>query len=207
MILPWFGDPLKDARKILGDDRVISPKEMKKALKAQSVSKPGRCYTKETYIWCKEQNDLGEEWNLFCRTNQSFEELRERLPDEFCPASIWEAPPAWMTIHVEPACRLINFKPKPFLLPALAEPGAKIDRAWLITLAQALLGFKLIHNKRYLETTLHGGEEGGEVIPVLGNYDDQGMLIYTLPLECGAGLSENGVLQTIVCCAPESKQK
>jgi len=207
MNLPWFGDPFKDARKILGDDRVISPKEMKKALKARSVPKPSRCYSKERYEWCEEENAKGAQWSLFCRTDQSFVELRKQLPDEFCSSSIWQNPPSWMTTAVEPACRLINFNPKPFVLPALAEQGAKIDRAWLITLAQALLGFKLIHNKRFLEAAFHGGEEGGDVIPVLGAYSEHGMLIYTLPLECGAKLSEAGDLQTIVCCAPEVKPK
>jgi hypothetical protein len=206
MKLPRFSfrsDPLRDARKILGPECIINYAQGRKALKARRFGEPKLDYDPSLFEICHEQNQEGEMWRLFCRTNQPITEVKKKRPKEFCHSAAWDVMPRWMTTSVEPAYRLINLKPHRYDEPYLSVVGAPVDRSWLVTVVQALVAFKIIHGQVYLKDQFHGADEEGGIIPLVGCYDDEGMLITSLdPL--GVPLYQSiGQLGTVLCCVPQ----
>ena len=201
-----FGNPCGDAKKIMGQDNVLLPKECKLATGTRKNPDCSVCYSPEEFEWCAEQNEKGEAWKFFCRTEQSLVGLRAKQPTEFCPASIWQDPLPFMARQIEPAGRLINFKlaPLPFFQLDLAT--CQVDRSWIITLAQALVGFNLMRDQRFLEKQFHWGEEDtfSDQVPLLGGYSTEGMLLYSLCAEYKTLLSDSEDIGTILCRVPRT---
>ena len=212
-----FGSHFKDIKKIMGEECVLVPKEMKAITGTRKAPDCGVCYDYEVYEKYAEENKQGQNWRVFCRTEQSYAGLRAKQPQEFCPASIYEAMPTSLTVNAVPALRLINLNLQPLLPFYQLEKDSAVDRAWVITLAQAMVGFNLLRGQRFLKDCFHFAEDDaeGSLVPLLGGYDEEGMLLYRLdachkPLlvrEDATSSGHKGEIGTIICRVPQSISK
>lgn len=205
--LSFFGDPLKVAKKLLGSENVLSAKDVTKLIGLRKAPDCPVPYSQKTLEWCAQENKGGEQWKLSFKLGVSLAELHRLKPDEFCNATVWHLLPPWVTTICQPGYRLINFK-----LRYDAGTPPPSDFVWFApaqvqTVAEALIAIRLKNGKksvRLLTDEYHGGGDYHGITPIVGGYDDKGMLVYTLPTEIMHDLLVLRQVGMMCCIAPET---
>ena len=226
----WLGrkppDPsklatIKDALAILGKDNVILESKAKKVLRVMRLFPLHISYTRGVLEKCAEENTKGEHYSLFPKYGLPMLRLRELYPKEFCVSSVWDNGSSWLSTTSMPDYLLVNLKLQMIRSRKAAEIGKgfpklgrvryyathpNLTRLRLSTVAELLLVYRFLHDERLLAATYHAASVVDQAVPIIGGYDEQGVLVYTLPkgvLNLKYGIDSLGVL---MCVHPERKQ-
>ncbi len=199
------------ARKICGKKFVLLPTGKLKKLPGISKLPSDIGYDEETIKNCAKENAKGEQWRLVLKLGLSVLDLSGALKklkiESFCMSSVWtlreEHPKeyGWLSCVEKPGYRLINLKPVSTATAKVLSPH--MEPANIATVAEALIFARIAYKERFLENAFHAGKPVGGIIPIIGGYDAEDILLYTVPDDfLGFDMSECNV-GVVMCKVPE----
>lgn len=189
-----YRTPLEEVKKVFAPELIFGEEKTAELFNLKKISHPQIDYSIETIKKCEEDNKHGKKfWVLMCRTGMIVPQIQKLLPQEFSPSYLLTQWPKQHMKASKPEYRLVNLKllevGKSEVLQEwpTGEKKKVLARARTATVVETVIAAKHFLGKRFLSTGFHAGDtyhnKDGEQIILVGDYDENGLLLTTIP--CG----------------------
>lgn len=192
---------VKVAQKLLGKGNVFPEEVVAKVFGLKSTGYNADDYTNLALEEMADANSKGAHWQIFYKPDLSLREIFYLREKDFSPASIWNRSYAFMLDRGKPGFRAINWD-----IVARQYSNTMghfgVSPAKLATIASSLIVCHEVAGQRNLAEQFHAGDENSEVLPMIGAYDKDGILFYTIPSDLGRKLDTTDGVGYVLCAIP-----
>lgn len=189
------------AEKILGKGNVFPEPVVAKVFGLKVTGYNVDEYTKMALEEMADANSKGAHWQIFFKPDLSLREIQAKREKDFSPSTIWHRNYSFLLDKSRSGFRALNWTIAPKQYTGVIE-RIGVSPAKLGTVATGLIVSSVVANKRNLEKQFHIGDECLEVLPMIGGFEKDGILLYSIPADIGRKLDLSDGVGVIVCAIP-----